>query len=344
LRRKEPVSIEPIPDKHLSDKLMNRKINWGIVGLGKIANTFAADLRLSKNSIIRAVASRNIEKAKSFSEKYNAVNFYGSYEELVANPEVDVVYVATPHAFHFEHTMMCLKEGKGVLCEKPLGMKRSEVEVMIREAKTRNLFLMEGLWTRFIPATEKVLEIIDNKTIGDLMFVRADFGFKADPDFESRIYKKSLGAGSLLDIGIYPIYLSLLTLGVPNEIKAMARMTDTDVDSYCSMLFGYENGAKAILDSTIEADTPVEAYIYGNKGTLKLHSRFHHTEKLTMVVDRVKTEQEIKYDGNGYIHQIEEVNRCLMNGETESSKIPLTLSADLIGTIDRVKAEIGLKY
>ena len=184
---------------------MNRKINWGIIGLGKIANTFAADLRLSNNSILRAVASRNIEKAKRFSEKYNAIHFYGSYEELVADPEIDVVYVATPHTFHFENTMMCLKEGKGVLCEKPMGMKYSEVEIMIREAKRRNLFLMEGLWTRFIPATGKMLEILDNKTIGEPMFVHADFGFKADPDFESRIYNKSLGAGSLLDIGIYPI-------------------------------------------------------------------------------------------------------------------------------------------
>lgn len=323
---------------------MNDKINWGIIGLGSIANQFAEDLQLSDNSVLYAVASRNGEKAKIFGEKYNSTKFYDSYEALAEDPEIDVIYIATPHTFHFENTMMCLKKGKGVLCEKPMGVNSREVETMIREAESRNLFLMEAIWTRFIPATSKSLEILSNKTIGDISFIRADFGFTADSNREGRLYNKKLGGGSLLDIGIYPIYLSLLTLGIPIDMKVMARMTDTDVDSYCSILFDYENGAKAILESTIEADTPIEAYIYGSKGSLQLHRQFHHTEKITISQNGEKEVLDIKYKGNGYIHEIEEVNKCLLNGEIESSKLPLKMSVDLITLIDRVKKEIGLKY
>lgn len=323
---------------------MNKKINWGIIGLGNIANQFAEDLQHSDNSALYAVASRNGEKAKIFSEKYNSTKFYDSYEALAEDPEIDVIYIATPHTFHFENTMMCLKKGKGVLCEKPMGINSREVEMMVREAELRGLFLMEAIWTRFIPATNKLLEILSNKTIGDILFIRADFGFKADSNREGRLYNKKIGGGSLLDIGIYPIYLSLLILGIPMDMKVMARMTDTDVDGYCSILFDYENGAKAMLESTIEADTPIEAYIYGSKGSLQLHSQFHHTEKLTISQNGEKEVLDIKYKGNGYLHEIEEVNKCLLNGAIESSKLPLKMSVDLITLIDRVKKEIGLKY
>lgn len=323
---------------------MRKKINWGIIGLGSIANKFAADLLLSKEAQLYGVASRDLNKAKNFSKKYKSIKYYSSYEDLVDDPEIDVIYIATPHTFHFENTMMCLKKGKAVLCEKPMGINAEQSKIMIEEAKSRNLFLMEGIWTRFIPATEKLIEILEKKTIGDVSFIRADFGFKGDSNLESRVYNKKLGGGSLLDIGIYPIYLSLLTLGNPINIKAMARMTETDVDSYCSMLFNYANGAKASLESTIEADTPIEAHIYGTKGTIKLHSRFHHSEKITISQNGTQKILNLKYRGNGYIHEIEEVNKCLLNDDLESAKLPLATSIDLISLIDNVKEKIGLKY
>jgi len=324
---------------------MNKKINWGIIGLGNIANKFASDLQLSKNSILYGVASRNIKKAQRFSQKFNSVNYFGSYEDLAKNPEIDIVYIATPHIFHYENTMMCLEYGKSVLCEKPLGINSDEVKRMLNEAKSRKLFLMEGLWTRFIPATEKLIELLSEKVIGDILFIRADFGFKGDLDYDGRIYNKQLGGGSLLDIGIYPIYLSLLTLGLPTNIKSMARMSHTDVDTYCSMLFDYNNSAKAILESTVEADTPIEAYIYGSKGVLKLHSRFHHTEKISFYQnEELKEVFDIKYKGEGYLYEIEEVNRCLNHNNLESEKIPHSISLNLIRLIDRVKDEIGLSY
>ena len=176
------------------------------------------------------------------------------------------------------------------------------------------------------------------------MSLRADFGFKGDSNLESRVYNKKLGGGSLLDIGIYPIYLSLLTLGIPMDITAMVRLTETGVDSYCALLLSYENGAKASLESTIEADTPTEAHIYGTSGTLKLHRRFHHTEKITHSQHGIETLLDIKYKGNGYVHEIEEVHNCLLNHAIESSKLPLKTSLDLSVILDTIREKIGLDY
>lgn len=324
---------------------MNSKIKWGIIGLGNIANKFAGDLQLSKNAILYGIASRNIEKAKKFSQKYNSIKYYGSYEELAKNPEIDVIYIATPHTFHFENTMMCLKYGKSVLCEKPLGVNADEVKTMLNEARSKKIFLMEALWTRFIPATEKLIEMIRDKIIGDIIFIRSDFGFKGDLNLEGRVYNKKLGGGSLLDIGIYPIYLSLLTLGLPTNIKVMARMTQTEVDSYCAMLFDYDNSSKAILESTLEADTPTEAYIYGSKGLIKLHSRFHHSEKISLYQNgELKEVFDMKYKGEGYLYEIEEVNKCLKENSVESIKLPHSVSLNLITLLDKVKNKIGLGY
>jgi predicted dehydrogenase len=323
---------------------MTKKINWGIIGLGKIANKFAEDLMLSENAVLRGVASRDINKAEDFAEKFNSTKYYGSYQELANDSEIDIIYIATPHTLHFENAMMCLKNNKAVLCEKPIGMNAHQVRQMISEAKSRNLFLMEGIWTRFIPATEKLIELLDKKTIGEVQSVRADFGFKGDLNFKSRVYDKKLGGGSLLDVGIYPIYLSLLVLGKPTEIEAEASFIETQVDGSCRMVFEYENGSKANLDSSIETDTPTEAYISGTKGVLKLHRRFHHSEKITITQNGETETIDIKYKGNGYIHEIEEVNTCILNNKTESVKLPLSISLDLISLIDIIREEIGLKY
>ncbi|MBU1368682.1 MAG: Gfo/Idh/MocA family oxidoreductase [Bacteroidetes bacterium] len=320
------------------------KINWGIIGPGKVAGKMAEDLQLSDHAVLYGVASREREKAEAFAERHQAVRCFDSYEALAMAPEIDVIYVATPHTFHYEHTMLCLKHNKAVLCEKPMGIDSGEVKRMIEEAKKRKVFLMEALWTRFIPATEKMLELLDSKAIGDLIFLRADFGFKADAGPEHRIFNKKLGGGALLDIGIYPLYLSLLTLGMPTEIKAMARMTTGGVDSYNAQLLDYENGNKAMLESTFEADTPIEANLYGSKGSIKLHSRFHHSESLTLNQAGKQSEViKLPYTGHGYYHEIEEVNRCLLAQALESSRLPHGDSLKLIGLIDQIKRQLELQ-
>ena len=324
---------------------MADKVKWGVMGLGKIANKFASDLLRVEDAILQGVASRDLEKARQFGQKYQSVNHYGSYEDLANDPTIDVIYVATPHVFHFENTLLCLENGKSVLCEKPLGMNAEEVAAMIIKAKSRNLFLMEGLWTRFIPATEKLIQLLNEKIIGELISVHADFGFKGDFNLRGRVYNKSLGGGSLLDIGIYPIYLSLFTLGIPSRIQATARMMETDVDSFCAMLFDYDNSSKAVLKCTLETDTPTEAFIYGSTGSLKMHSRFHHTQRITWFQGKdAKQVFDLPYEGNGYVYEIEEANRCVQNKTAESQKLPHQMSMNLATVMDRVRKEIGLTY
>ena len=323
---------------------MNTSINWGIIGLGKIANTFAADLVLSKQATLQGVASRSIETAQQFQEKYNAVNAYGNYADLAKAEDIDVVYIATPHSFHFEHAMLCLENGKHVLCEKPMGLDAGQVSLLLQTAAEKNLFLMEGIWTRFIPSIAKVLELIDQNAIGEILFIKANFGFKPPVNLDQRIYNKALGGGSLLDIGIYPIYLSLLLLGTPSDIKAMARMTTTGVDSYCNILFDYPSQAKATLESTIEAVTSNQAIIYGTKGSILIDKSFHCSERIILTKNGTSTTLDIPYQGNGYTHEINEVHSCITNQKLESAKVPHKTSLSLALLLDRVKAEIGLKY
>lgn len=324
---------------------MSKKYNWGIIGLGNIAHKFAEDLLLITDANIYGVASRDIEKAKAFGEKFQATKYYGSYQELADDPAIDVVYIATPHVFHFEITMMCLEAGKAVLCEKAFGMNALQVEKMIAKAREKKVFLMEALWTRFIPATEKMMELIGSGLIGDLQSVRADFGFKAEFNPDKRLFNKKLGGGALLDIGIYPVFLSLLALGIPEKIVAMATMSGTGVDQTLGILFAYQGGQTAILDSSIVASTPVEAWLHGDKGSLKMHRSFHHSKKIAHFVEgELVKEYDVDYIGNGYYHEILEVMQCLSTGKTESDKLPLSMSLSLIQTLDRVREEIGLHY
>lgn len=324
---------------------MSKTINWGIIGLGNIAHKFAADLLLADDANLKGVASRDEEKALQFAKKYHSDRHYTSYEEMAKDAEIDVIYVATPHVFHFEQTMMCLKAGKHVLCEKAFGMNAQEVQMMISEAQKRKLFLMEALWTRFIPITEKLLQLVQQKTIGEIKQIRADFGFMGDQNPDRRIYNKKLGGGSLLDVGIYPVYLSVLLLGSPLSIQALAEMTSTGVDAFCAMLFDYPQGEKAVLESSIEVKTPTEAYIFGDQGSIKLYPSFHHSEKLSIQIHDQKTEIiELKYKGNGYYHEIMEVHSCLHQGSIESKKMSHAMSLNLILTLDAIREKIGLFY
>ncbi len=286
---------------------MEKPLRWGILGLGKIAHKFAEDLALSQESTLYAVGSRSADKSHAFAQTFQAEKAYSSYEDLLKDPNVDVVYIATPHTLHKELTIKSLQHGKHVLCEKPLGMNQQDVQEMIQEAQRQNLFLMEGIWTRFIPATKVLLDMIQSGEIGELIHVRADFGFQAQVPLTHRIFDKALGGGSLLDVGLYPVYLSLITFGEPSTIYAQARFTATQVDAACSMFFSYEHGASASLDSSIDNTTPTEAYLYGTKGSIYVHPRFHHADKLTVTIADKQNVFSVPYKGNGYIYEIEEV-------------------------------------
>ena len=231
----------------MAKQSQHKIINWGIIGLGNIANKFAKDLLTIENAQLYAVASRSQEKADAFATTYNAIKAYNSYEALVNDTNIDAVYIATPHALHKENTLLCLEKGIAVLCEKPFAMNAEEVNTMISKAKEKNVLLMEALWTYFLPHYQYVLQELTNKTYSHVLKLEADFGFYRKFDGSSRVFNKSLGGGSLLDIGIYPIFAALSSLGIPQDIKANATFYENGADSSCNMVFNYDNDITAHL-------------------------------------------------------------------------------------------------
>ncbi|MFN8258467.1 MAG: Gfo/Idh/MocA family oxidoreductase [Bacteroidales bacterium] len=319
---------------------MERPINWGIIGTGKIANKFALALKHVPGSCMKAVASREKTKAELFASQHNIEKSYGSYLELAEDKKVEVVYVATPHVFHFENTMMCLHNNKAVLCEKPFAMNLNEVTQMVELARQKNLFLMEALWTRFFPGTLRILEIVNSGAIGDIKYIRSDFGFKGIFDPDGRLFNKALGGGSLLDIGIYPVFISLLLLGVPDEVSSEAIIGPTNVDESVSMVFKYNNGSLASLSSTFMANTPIETDICGTLGMIRIPKPWFMSRGFSLILnDGTKEDFNREFICNGYEYEAIEVNNCLRLGKTESSLMTHDFSLKLIGLLDKVREQ-----
>ena len=323
--------------------MTNKNIRWGIIGLGKIANKFATDLASIKNVELVAVASRNIQNANNFAEKHNAKKAYSSYEELAKDSNVDAVYIATPHSFHKEHAILCLQNKKAVLCEKPFAMNLSEVTEMIEAAKENNVLLMEALWSFFLPHFTYVLDLVKSEKFGKLKSLEADFGFHTPYNTDSRLFKKELGGGSLLDIGIYPIFAALATLGEPDAIDASATFFENGADASCDMVFQYKN-AKATLKSTLLEETPSIAILKFEKAIVKLNRQFHQSSSITIIQNN--TEEIINFDFKtiGYNYETEHFNNLLRAGEKESNMMTFEFSKNLINTLDKVRGIIGLTY
>ncbi len=320
-------------------------IRFGIIGLGKIAHKFAHDIALVEGCTLQSVGSRSSSKAKEFATHFQAPNYYNTYEQVTTDPDVDVIYIATPHTFHYENTMMCLHAGKAVICEKPFAMNEKEVKTMIKTAQEKKVFLMEALWTRFIPGTIKVKELIDRGTIGKINSISSNFGFAASQEPSNRLNRKDLGGGSLLDIGIYPIFISLLLLGKPEKIHALAQLNMQNIDQHCLMIMKFKNNATASLKSDLTSKLPIETIIYGSKGKITMEEPFHSTRKLTIDLHHQES-QIINTDlgGYGYTHEIKEVVNCLENNQIESPLMPHQLSLDLINILDHVRSQIGWHY
>lgn len=315
-------------------------INWGIIGIGKIAEKFTQDLETVTDCKLLAVASTDLDRAQSFARKHNAAFAFGTYEEIFNAPDLDVVYIATPHVTHAYCSKLCLENKVAVLCEKPFAMNEEEVKSMIETAKKYDTFLMEAMWTRFLPTTLKTLQLIESGVIGEIKSIHADFGFKADFEPERRLFNPKLGGGALLDIGIYPAYLSLLLLGYPSAIKAVSTVGGTGVDETTSFVFQYEQGSTAVLNCTILADTNTEAWVYGTNGKINVHSRFHESKKLTLYVDeQPPVDFEFNRETRGYDFEIREVNNCLNQGLKESALMPHAMSLKLIHLLDKIQKE-----
>ena len=323
--------------------MTNKNIRWGIIGLGKIANKFATDLASIETAELVAVASRNIQNANNFAEKHNAKKAYSSYEELAKDTNVDAVYIATPHSFHKEHAILCLQNKKAVLCEKPFAMNLSEVTEMIQVAKENNVLLMEALWSFFLPHFTYVLDIVKSEKFGKLKSLEADFGFHTPYNTDSRLFKKDLGGGSLLDIGIYPIFAALATLGEPDAIDASATFFENGADASCDMVFQYKN-AKATLKSTLLEETPSIAILKFDKATVKLNRQFHQSSSITVIQNNKEEIINFDFKTIGYNFETEHFNNLLRAGEKESNIMTFEFSKNLINTLDKVREIIGLKY
>jgi predicted dehydrogenase len=322
---------------------MTKIIKWGIIGLGGIAQKFAEDLTLIEDAELVAVASRSKVKANNFSTKFNVKQAYDSYVDLANDPNVEAIYIATPHSFHKEHAILCMKHKKAVLCEKPFAMNSNEVDEMITVAKENNVLLMEALWTFFLPHYTYLLDTIKSHSLGKLEKLEADFGFKAAYDLEGRFLKKEIGGGSLLDIGIYPIFAAISTLGKPKNIEANASFYETGADSECNMVFNYDD-SMAILKSTLLKETKSEAIYTFTDGVLKLNTRFHEPTTITISQNDMETTKDIPYKGFGYYYEILHFNQLLRDGKKESDIMTFEFSKVLIETIDKVRSLIGLEY
>lgn len=325
---------------------MSKKYNWAILGCGKIAQKFAEDLKLLPNAGLYAAASRDLQKAKEFAGENGFEIAYGSYEAMVKDPKVDVVYIATPHSHHHKHTLMCLKHKKAVLCEKAFAMNRMEAEEMVACAKENNTFLMEAFWTMFQPSFQKAMEILKSGELGELKTVRSDFTFNAPFDKDKRLYNVDLGGGSLLDIGIYPVFAALTSLGVPESIKTFADFSATGSEESINVLFKYKNGKMASLTSGFATFSPIQTEYLCEKGYLILNPRWFTPTDITIWKEGG---QETKIDsmhkkGAGYQYEAEHVMECMDKGLTESPAMTWKMSLDLMGILDRIRIDAGIFF
>lgn len=319
-------------------------VRWGIVGAGKIAHSFSKDLALVSGGRLAAVASRSLEKAQEFAAEYDAPHAFGSYDALFESDTVDVIYIATPHTHHAEVAIRAMEAGKHVLCEKPMGVNGLEVKRMIEEAKRNKVFLMEALWSRFNPTINAVKELVDSGEIGDVGYLYSDFAFYAlNRDEKGRLLNPELAGGSLLDIGIYPIFLSYLMLGMPADILAKVHFHETGVEKQCSMIFDYPN-AHAMLYSGLTSDSEMKSEISGSKGSVFINPRWHEATSYTLVKDGETKTLELPKMGKGYAHEIEEVHKCLKARKLESDLWSHQNSLDLICLMDTIRQKTGIKF
>lgn len=328
----------------MTQQSLPKKIKWGIIGLGRIAHSFATDLSTINDAELYAVASRNQEKADEFAKNHGATKAYGSYEDLANDPHIDAVYIATPHALHKENALMCLENGIAVLGEKPFAMNAEEVDAMIAKAKEKNVLLMEALWTYFLPHYQFVLKELKHKTYGDILKIESDFGFQRPYDTETRLFNKAMGGGSLLDIGIYPIFATLSTLGLPKSIEASATFFENGIDASCNMVFNYDNHVKAHLKSSLLEVLPTQAIFYCEKGIIKINTQFHAPSTVTIIANGKEETKDFGYSTIGYNFETIHFNNLLKAGKTESDIMTFEFSKQLIKTLDDVRSILKLEY
>jgi predicted dehydrogenase len=324
---------------------MSQEFKWGILGTGGIARAFARDLSFLNNHIVAAVGSRTKEGAEEFSMEFPGCTAHGSYEELVTDPNIDAIYVATPHPMHVTHTVLSLNAGKPVLCEKPFSINAAESRQMIEASIENNVALLEAMWMRFLPHIFIVRKILASGILGEIISVTADHGQRLADQGIPRLIEPSLAGGALLDLGIYLVSFAHMVLGVPERIQADAVMTEKGVDASTSMLFTYKSGAQAILTTNMIAQTPCRAVISGLNGWLEIDRTFYNPAGMRVhLYDGTTTEYPSDYQGHGLREQAIEFEKIVRSGRYESEHLTHKHTLEIMELMDEIRNKIGLKY
>ncbi len=340
-----PVLATPLP--------ADRPVRWGVMATGKIATSMVGDLALLPECEVTAVAARRQESADAFAARHGIPTAYGDYRALVEDPDVDVVYVATPHSLHREHVELALDAGKAVLCEKSLTTTAAEAEELVAIARERGLFLMEAMWMRCNPMVRRLQQLLGSGVLGTPMQVRADLGFVVDKPATDRLLDPALGAGALLDMGIYPLTFATLFLGEPSRVAATATLSEAGVDLSLVLALGYPSGATAALSSTMTAWSPRTASIATDRGRIDLPAPFHRPTTATWTPSVADPDLGVPLEpqqlheplvGTGLANEALEVVRCLRAGETESPLVPLDETVAMMRQMDAIRALAGVRY
>jgi predicted dehydrogenase len=322
-----------------------RRFRWGILGTGAIARQFVKGLRSLPEAEVLAVGSRSEASATKFADGRGIPRRHASYADLASDPDVDVVYIATPHPFHAENATLCLEAGKAVLCEKPFSVNAAEAQRVVGLAREKGLFLMEGMWTRFFPLMEEVRRLVSGGALGEVRMLNVDFGFRADPDPASRLFAPGLGGGALLDVGVYCVSFASMVLGRPSGSVGISHLGETGVDEQASVILEHEGGRLANLSIGIRTTTPQEATIMGTEGYVRIHPPWWRPASMTVSRPGGEDEYvEAPASGNGFNYEAAEVMRRLEAGETESDIMPLDETISVMKTMDDIRAAWGLEY
>jgi predicted dehydrogenase len=329
---------------------MTRTIGWGLLGTGGICEAMSDALALVPQARLVAVGSRSAARAQAFAAArqgaHPGLRAHASYEALVRDPQVDVVYVGTPHTDHAASARLALEAGKAVLCEKPFTLNGREAAGLAALARERGVFLMEAMWTRFVPAIAEVRRLIGAGAIGEPLSLQAEFGFDASAlPPAHRALNPALGGGALLDLGIYPLSLASFLLGPLEAAEAQAQIGPTGVDLHSVFTLRHRGGALSQGLCSLRTTTPWQALVLGTEGRIELHAPFFHAERFTLARHgEAAVTHQLPHRGNGYAHQVEEVHRCWLSGARESVVMPLDESVALMGWLDAMRAQIGLRY
>ncbi len=335
-----------LPPPRTPDPLEAPPLRWGIIAPGGIARTMAAALRARTRQEIVAVASRSLDRARTFADEFGIATAYGSYAELVADPAVDVVYVASPHSEHRDQTLLALDAGKHVLVEKAFARNHGEAWEMVGRARSRGLFLMEALWTRFLPHVDVIGRSLEEGLLGELVTVFADHGQRLYPGGPRRLSDPALAGGALLDLGVYPLHFADLALGGLESVSVVGTLTDAGLDAQEAMTVVGPSGALGVLHATMLAKTPTTAAVVGTDARIEVDGpRFYGPSRLTLATrDGVLDTWEPADREHGLQHEAAEVARCVSAGLTESPVLPLEVTLRVMATMDAVRRDLGVVF